>query len=180
METKFKVGDPVHCLIYGKGKIIDIKDKCKNSYPLEVEFESLECVETQGYTSDGRLFVEANITLSKTGWEVKEKEPVYKVGDTVKLVSERGIGWSIDGDMDYLLGKVVTLKSVGKGEPGTITFEGSSKWLLDTRDIECKVETVEDLQPNWEDLENSGLDTIFKCEPNKKVIKKIKKLLKKL
>ena len=88
MNTKFKVGQTVYCLIYGKGIITNINDS--SVYRVRVCFDSRQKV---SYTADGRIFEIANITLSPYGWEVKEKQPEFETGERV---------WVSD-DNDYWL-----------------------------------------------------------------------------
>lgn len=50
----FKVGDVVSCLIYGKGKIVDIQSTSSTSFPIIVEFIRNGDIDRAQYTIDGR------------------------------------------------------------------------------------------------------------------------------
>lgn len=74
--TKFKVGDNVNCLAYGKGKIGHIileehyKYGLNEDRPILVSFEGQ--IDIRQYTIDGRLSPKGNITLTTGQWYVKE------------------------------------------------------------------------------------------------------------
>jgi hypothetical protein len=57
----------------------------------------------------------------------------YKVGDWVKLTSKRPDTWNNDGEMDYLLGKVVQLTNISS--TGHIEFAGVGLWAVSINDI---------------------------------------------
>lgn len=63
-----------------------------------------------------------------------EKEIIIKVGDRVKLVSERPGTWNIEGMMDEFLGSIQIVKSV---EGRNVNFENSSThtWAFQTKDV---------------------------------------------
>jgi hypothetical protein len=64
--------------------------------------------------------------------------PQYKVGDTVRLVSERPGCWNASGLMDHFLGKEVVIESFDSyGD--NFKFKGSEPWAFSTTDIECLV-----------------------------------------
>ena len=54
---EFRLGDPVWCLIYGKGEVYSIQDR---TYPVEVIFENGD---GNWYTLDGKLDEAGNRTL---------------------------------------------------------------------------------------------------------------------
>jgi len=64
--------------------------------------------------------------------------PQYKVGDTVRLVSERPVYWNASGLMDHFLGKEVVIKSLDS-DGYNFKFEGSESWSFSTTDIEYLV-----------------------------------------
>ena len=74
--AKFKVGDNVNCLAYGKGKIGHImldehyKYGLHDDRPILVSFEGQ--IDVRQYTIDGRLSPKGNITLTTGRWNVKE------------------------------------------------------------------------------------------------------------
>lgn len=58
-----------------------------------------------------------------------------KVGDKVRVkqYTERPWYWNSNGDMDYLMGKVVTVKSI---ECKNVEIAEDAKWLFDVSDFE--------------------------------------------
>ena len=72
-KDEFKVGDTVYCVIFGKGKIIDIGI---GTYPLSVEFFYGNSNFTRGYTQDGKYADSGFRTLFFE--EIKIPESAYK------------------------------------------------------------------------------------------------------
>jgi len=57
----------------------------------------------------------------------------YKVGDKVRIINKRGIGWNCCGEMDEYFGKVVTITSMQDNG----NFHVDSKcWLFSKKDID--------------------------------------------
>ena len=81
METVFKVGDKVYCVVNGHGFVKEIK--CKADYPVYVKFTNDD---SEQYTYDGRLYEDSLPTLSFTKYTLKgfsQERPIElpKVGD---------------------------------------------------------------------------------------------------
>lgn len=94
-NTKFKVGQTVWCLLYGKGKVVVI-DNNDPTYSVYVQFE--ESGELLWYTHDGKYITLANRTLFHSEPQViAATEPVFE---------------------PKLVGKVVLVKNLGGEEVG--------------------------------------------------------------
>lgn len=79
MKTKFKIGQQVECLMFGKGTVEKIIDN--NTYSIKVLFENGRVEE---YTPEGKYYQVANITLTNGTWEVKEiPEVTFEQGEPV-------------------------------------------------------------------------------------------------
>jgi len=72
METVFKVGDRVYCIIRGWGIVSNISCTGVNGYdyPITVEFQN-DWLEHGTYTLDGRYFPESKPTLSFTEYTIQ-------------------------------------------------------------------------------------------------------------
>ena len=91
MNTKFKVGQRVYCLVNGEGKITEIKKTSEyDEVPIKVVFEDGR---HDYYTIEGKYYDTSVVSLSPYGWEVKEKQPEFETGERV---------WVSD-DNDYWL-----------------------------------------------------------------------------
>ena len=66
METVFKEGDKVYCVVNGHGFVKEIK--CKADYPVYVEFTNDD---SDQYTYDGRLYMDSLPTLSFTEYSLQ-------------------------------------------------------------------------------------------------------------
>lgn len=66
METVFKKGDKVYCVVNGHGFVKEIK--CKAAYPVYVEFTNDD---SDQYTYDGRLYEDSLPTLSFTEYTLQ-------------------------------------------------------------------------------------------------------------
>lgn len=76
-NTKFRVGQTVWCLLYGKGEVTDATDWDRDSYPIKVCFEKTG--ESLFYTQDGEYYIGANRTLFFSEPEVIAAiEPVFE------------------------------------------------------------------------------------------------------
>lgn len=76
METVFKEGDKVYCVVNGHGIVRKIM--CDNKYPVCVEFENDA---PDQYSSDGRLYDNSTPTLSFTEYTLQgfsQKRPTKK------------------------------------------------------------------------------------------------------
>lgn len=98
-ETKFRIGQTVWCLLYGKGKVVNISpEEAEDAYPVLVEFEAPEhdCV---NYTSDGKYYSDANRTLFFSEPKIEAAtEPVFEP----KLVGKVVMVKNLEGDeVDY-------------------------------------------------------------------------------
>ena len=74
METVFKKGDKVYCVVNGHGFVKEIK--CKAAYPVYVEFTNDD---SDQYTYDGRLYEDSLPTLSFTEYTLQgfsKKRPI--------------------------------------------------------------------------------------------------------
>ena len=64
----------------------------------------------------------------------------YKPGDKVVIISQRGITWNQDGEMDIWQGKVMTIDKIGFTIPGKYTrytmVEDEGKWAWNNLDID--------------------------------------------
>ena len=64
----------------------------------------------------------------------------YKSGDKVVMISQRGITWNQDGEMDIWQGKVMTIDKIGFTIPGRYTsykmVEDEGKWAWNNLDID--------------------------------------------
>jgi hypothetical protein len=81
METVFKEGDKVYCVVNGHGFVKEIK--CKADYPVYVEFTNDD---SDQYTYDGRLYMDSLPTLSFTeyslqGFSQERQIELPEVGD---------------------------------------------------------------------------------------------------
>ena len=125
--------------------------------PMKEEFKIGEWIATtnKSHVSYGKIVQVKNIDgghihISPGGWwerkdvrkatpeeiaSVTETEEPYKVGDWVKLVSKRGSHWNNEGDMDYLIGKIVQLTGI---RDRFIYFKELGGWALNLTDIERK------------------------------------------
>jgi hypothetical protein len=84
METIFKEGDRVYCLIYGWGNVGNVNTK-RRAFPVDVVFDKGY---TTSYTEDGRLGNDSDKTLSFTeytleGFSQERPEELPKRGDIV-------------------------------------------------------------------------------------------------
>ena len=78
----FKVGQEVWCLLYGKGKVVQVDNT--DDYPIKIEFDNADC---QCYTRDGTYYVDCNRTLFFSEPKIEAQEfPSKYVGETVFLV----------------------------------------------------------------------------------------------
>ena len=66
METVFKKGDKVYCVLYGWGRVLGVDDV--GTYPVTVLFD---CDEQIDYTVDGKLYDDSFPTLSFTKYTLK-------------------------------------------------------------------------------------------------------------
>lgn len=66
METVFKKGDKVYCVLYGWGRVLGVDDV--GTYPVTVLFD---CDEQIDYTVDGKLYDDSFSTLSFTKYTLK-------------------------------------------------------------------------------------------------------------
>ena len=94
MEKYFKVGQTVYCAFYGEGVVKSINPDKR--YPLEVQFFG----ENQYYTLDGRVYSNAEITLSQNPIPrivnvplVEEEE--FKKGDIVFVRDTMDSDWKV-------------------------------------------------------------------------------------
>lgn len=105
METKFKKGQFVECLVWGAGVVTEIKsdENFKGNYPVIVKFVLqnnslcfMEYVIVQ-YTADGRLEVNANITLTTGTWKKEEilPEPTFEKGQPVWVRDDDDEEWKL-------------------------------------------------------------------------------------
>lgn len=103
--SKFKEGQFVECLVYGKGVVTEI-DSDKNfetHYPVHVKFlhhnNSLCSMEYKivQYTADGRLYLNANRTLTPGTWKVEEilPEPTFEKGQPVWVKDYENDDWKL-------------------------------------------------------------------------------------
>lgn len=90
MESKFKVGQRVECLLYGWGTVMNIQEDENIPYPIKVKLDSSGY---EYYNKDGIYITKQRITLSPYGWEVKEKEPEFKEGELVWVKQYENDTW---------------------------------------------------------------------------------------
>ena len=93
MNNEFTAGDPVDCLLFGKG-VIESVDKSKPC-PVGVRFPNING--TRWYTEDGRFWDYSNIMLTKGQWQVEQIFPEVRFckGELVWANLCRGKGWQI-------------------------------------------------------------------------------------
>lgn len=94
--SKFKVGDPVECLIYGKGEVIEIESG--RLYPVRVKFQDLPSEDQiESYTQEGKWQVSAKPTLTIGTWKVEEIPPevTYKKGELVWCDINNSAEWQL-------------------------------------------------------------------------------------
>lgn len=78
-NCNFKVGQTVWCLIYGEGKVVQIKSR--GAYHITVEFNN---VDEQYYTHEGKYHVDGNRTLFFSEPKIEAQEfPSKYTGKTV-------------------------------------------------------------------------------------------------
>ena len=85
----FKVNQKVWCLIYGQGVVTEVSgENACGSYRIDVKFKDDLSID---YTSDGKYYVEGNVTLFPYPVEV------------IKSVTKPSIDWShINEEFQYL------------------------------------------------------------------------------
>lgn len=92
-EIYFQVGDKVTCLLYGKGIVVNPKEK-HGSYCLKVKFQD-EIVKS--YTYDGRYLLNQKPCLFQGHIDINlpTNKPIYqfKKGDLVWVKSRRASTW---------------------------------------------------------------------------------------
>ena len=100
METVFKVGDRVYCIVRGWGIVSDIDSTSVfgEDYPITVEFQN-DSFEHGTYTLDGRYFLESKPTLSFTEYKLdgfSQERPIElpEKGEII-MVSNDLLYWSI-------------------------------------------------------------------------------------
>ena len=80
----FNVGQTVWCLLYGKGKVVQVESQ--DAYPITVEFDNAD---NQRYTYDGKYHVYCPRTLFFSEPKIEAQEfPSKYVGKTVFAVSK--------------------------------------------------------------------------------------------
>lgn len=83
-ETKFRVGQTVWCLLYGKGRVVDIDDT-KNTFPVMVEFDTGE---SDSYSTSGKSIFGTNRTLFFSEPKIEAAtEPVFEPKLVGKVVA---------------------------------------------------------------------------------------------
>ena len=77
---KFKIGQKVECLIFGKGTIIELDNR--KHYPILVYFDNDASHE---YTKNGQFRIDGKISLTPGTWRVEEilPEPEFEKGQPV-------------------------------------------------------------------------------------------------
>lgn len=84
-ETKFRVGQTVWCLLYGKGNVVEI-DSEDSDYPVYVEFKASG--KSSWYTHDGKYDPLGNRTLFHSEPEVTAgTEPAFEPKLVGKIVA---------------------------------------------------------------------------------------------
>ena len=89
---KFKIGQQVECLIYGKGTIIELDNR--KHYPISVYFDNGAWHE---YTKNGQFRIDGKISLTPGTWKVEEilPEPKFEKGQPVWVRDEDGQEWRL-------------------------------------------------------------------------------------
>lgn len=113
-QDHYKVGDKI--------KLKDCFEGLENLFPEMLEWQGKAV--TVGLVSgiadgvriaedDGKWFWNNHFIEGKAKEEPKKEEPMYKIGDRVRIVKQKtGKYWNSFGGMDYWLGKKMTIKSV--------------------------------------------------------------------
>lgn len=101
METVFKDGDRVYCIIYGWGIVLRVCDI--GSFPIQVVFD---CGEEIDYTKDGRLYADSNPMLSFTeytlqGFSQERQIELPEVGEDVLVFDEEEHSWVLKQFKQY-------------------------------------------------------------------------------
>jgi len=87
-NTQFKVGQTVWCLLYGKGKVVEINDK--KTFPVQVAFDSGA---SDAYSKLGQVIPGANRTLFHSEPQViAATEPVFEPKLVGKVVLVKNLG----------------------------------------------------------------------------------------
>lgn len=94
METIFKKGDRVFCIMYGWGTIIEIEE---GLYPIVVQFD---CNVINTYTKDGSVTESGKPSLSFTeytleGFSQERPEELPKKGDVVWVRDNNDEAWQV-------------------------------------------------------------------------------------
>ena len=92
METVFKEGDKVYCVLYGHGVVKKVYNE--GVYRVAVDFGD----ETEEYTLDGRLYSHSNPTLSLTEYTLQgfsQERPIIlpEVGEFCLVRNEDNENW---------------------------------------------------------------------------------------
>lgn len=95
MKTIFKVGDVVHCCLFGEGVVKETSNNA--TFPIWVQFR--DTIET--YTFDGRLNELINPTLSLTPYTLEGFSQERKT-DWNEYVGEWGFFWDNDSENKQL------------------------------------------------------------------------------
>lgn len=113
-----------------KGKQFIVMNNADDDFP---KGTVVTCMDRYGERFDSEsetdTYMYSNVLLKPA-----EKEIIIKVGDRVKLVSERPGTWNIAGMMDEFLGSIQIVKSV---EGRNVNFENPSThtWAFQTKDV---------------------------------------------
>ena len=120
METVFKKGDKVYCVLYGWGRVLGVDDV--GTYPVTVLFD---CDEQIDYTVDGKLYDDSFPTLSFTKYTLKgfsQEKPIKlpEVGefclvrdnDSHSWVAKKFRGYNPDSISPYIMEEHVSWKQM--------------------------------------------------------------------
>jgi hypothetical protein len=101
METVFKKGDKVYCVLYGWGRVLGVDDV--GTYPVTVLFD---CDEEIDYTVDGKLYDDSFPILSFTeytlqGFSQERQIELPEVGEDVLVFDEEEHSWVLKQFKQY-------------------------------------------------------------------------------
>ncbi len=92
-EKYFEVGQTVYCALFGKGIVVETNHS--KLYPIQVKFKKGDLL--RRFSSDGRLSLTSNITLSQNYIPEIVNKPLckFKKGDVVLVRDSDDMFWKI-------------------------------------------------------------------------------------